>query len=199
MAVTALLDVSVLIALAWPNHVHHAAARAWFQNRRDDGWATCTLTEAGFARVSCNPSVVGHTVGPLDAIDTLANLRSLGRHTFLAAGPVGCRPARCHWIQAAGVSTDQRRRVVGRRHSARRTACDAGRGPPAAGCPPASVRPSPRFRCDEPQNPRKQRRAWGGRHDEANVTDLTGLWFQGGGEVAGRVALSCGSLVSSAR
>ena len=84
MAVTALLDVNVLIALAWPNHVHHAAARAWFQQRRDDGWATCTLTEAGFVRVSCSPSVVGHTVGPLDAIEILANLRRLGRHTFWA-------------------------------------------------------------------------------------------------------------------
>ena len=35
VAVTALLDVNVLIALAWPNHVHHAAARAWFEDRRD--------------------------------------------------------------------------------------------------------------------------------------------------------------------
>ena len=24
-----LLDVNVLIALAWPNHVHHAAAHTW--------------------------------------------------------------------------------------------------------------------------------------------------------------------------
>ena len=82
MAVTALLDVNVLIALAWPNHVHHAAATAWFQERRDDGWATCALTEAGFLRVSCNPSVVDQTVAPLDAIEILTNLRRLGTHTF---------------------------------------------------------------------------------------------------------------------
>jgi predicted nucleic acid-binding protein len=25
-----LLDVNLLIALAWPNHVHHTSARAWF-------------------------------------------------------------------------------------------------------------------------------------------------------------------------
>ena len=82
MAVTALLDVNVLIALAWPNHVHHVAARAWFAEHRDDVWATCTLTEAGFVRVSCNASVVGHTVTPLDAIEILVNLRRLGTHTF---------------------------------------------------------------------------------------------------------------------
>ena len=79
---TALLDVNVLIALAWPNHVHHAAARAWFGERRQDGWATCPLTEAGFVRVSCNPSVVRHTATPLDAIAVLERLTQLGSHTF---------------------------------------------------------------------------------------------------------------------
>ncbi len=78
----ALLDVNVLIALAWPNHVHHAAARAWFEVRRQDGWATCPLTEAGFVRVSCNPSVVRHTVTPLEAIAVLQRLSRLGSHTF---------------------------------------------------------------------------------------------------------------------
>ena len=79
---TALLDVNVLIALAWPNHVHHAAARAWFEERRGGGWATCPLTEAGFVRVSCNPSVVRHSVTPLDAIGVLGRLIQLGSHTF---------------------------------------------------------------------------------------------------------------------
>ena len=78
----ALLDVNVLIALAWPNHVHHAAARAWFETRRQEGWATCPLTEAGFVRVSCNPAVVQYTVTPLDAIAVLQRLSRLGSHTF---------------------------------------------------------------------------------------------------------------------
>ena len=79
---TALLDVNVLIALAWPNHVHHAAARAWFEEQRHKGWATCTLTEAGFVRLSCNPSVVRHSVTPLDAIAVMERLTRLGAHTF---------------------------------------------------------------------------------------------------------------------
>ncbi len=79
---TALLDVNVLVALAWPNHVHHAAARAWFEVRRDYGWATCTLTEAGFVRVSCNPRAVRHTITPLQAIAALERLTQLGSHTF---------------------------------------------------------------------------------------------------------------------
>ena len=79
---TALLDINVLIALAWPNHVHHAAARAWFEERRRDGWATCTLTEAGFIRLSCNPAVVRRTVTPLDAISVLKHLTGLASHSF---------------------------------------------------------------------------------------------------------------------
>lgn len=79
---TALLDINVLIALAWPNHVHHEAARAWFTAQRDDGWATCPLTEAGFVRVSCSPSVVRHDVAPLEAIALLGKIRRLGAHSF---------------------------------------------------------------------------------------------------------------------
>ena len=83
---TVLLDINVLIALAWPNHVHHAAARAWFEDRRDDGWATCLLTEAGFVRVSCNAAVVQHSVTPLDAITVLNRLTRLGSHVFWPLG-----------------------------------------------------------------------------------------------------------------
>ena len=79
---TALLDVNVLIALAWPNHVHHHAARAWFSRQAPHGWATCPFTEAGFVRVSCNHSVVGRVVTPLDAIDVLESLARLGAHAF---------------------------------------------------------------------------------------------------------------------
>lgn len=79
---TSLLDVNVLIALAWPNHVHHEAARAWFSQQGPHGWATCPFTEAGFVRVSCNQSVAGRAVTPLDAIAVLENLTRLGAHDF---------------------------------------------------------------------------------------------------------------------
>ena len=79
---TALLDVNVLVALAWPNHVHHAAAWEWFDPIRVQGWATCPVTEAGFVRVSCIPSAVRQTVTPLDAFTILAELLTLETHTF---------------------------------------------------------------------------------------------------------------------
>lgn len=77
-----LLDVNVLVALAWPNHVHHSAAWDWFGDHRKQGWATCILTEAGFVRVSCAPAVVRHEVTPLDALAVLGKLVELSSHTF---------------------------------------------------------------------------------------------------------------------
>lgn len=35
----ALLDVNVLLALAWPNHQHHVAAHRWFHDDGRRGWA----------------------------------------------------------------------------------------------------------------------------------------------------------------
>ncbi len=78
----ALPDVNVLVALAWPNHVHHEAAWAWFDADRDAGWATCLLTEAGFVRVSCNRAAVRHTVTAHEAIGVLDGLIRLGSHRF---------------------------------------------------------------------------------------------------------------------
>jgi len=84
VAVTRLLDVNVLIALTWPHHVHHNAARAWFAGVRGNGWATCPLTEAGFVRVSCNPSAVKRSVTVFDAMALLGRLRRLESHAFWA-------------------------------------------------------------------------------------------------------------------
>ena len=47
-----ILDVNVLVALLVPEHVHHAAAMAWFTvEAGKHGWATCAVTELGVIRV----------------------------------------------------------------------------------------------------------------------------------------------------
>jgi len=75
-----LLDVNVLVALAWPNHVHHAAAHRWFADL--DGWATTPITELGFVRVSCNAQVLSEAVRPGAALAMLGRMRRAGGHTF---------------------------------------------------------------------------------------------------------------------
>ena len=80
-----LLDINVLLALAWPNHQHHAVAEAWFLRHAKSGWATCSLTELGFVRLSSNPAYSANAVSPLDGIDLLTELREIGTHQFWKA------------------------------------------------------------------------------------------------------------------
>lgn len=83
MGVT-LLDVNVLLALAWPNHVHHEVARAWFVDQRSYGWATCPVTESGFVRISSNVKATPAAVSPAAAIELLGRLRRQPGHEFWA-------------------------------------------------------------------------------------------------------------------
>lgn len=77
---TGLLDVNVLLALAWPQHVHHATATAWFDADDELAWATTALTELGFVRVSANPAFVDEAVTPAEAVRLLVELTGHGRH-----------------------------------------------------------------------------------------------------------------------
>ena len=79
-----LLDVNVLLALAWPNHVHHSAARTWFASAQASGWQTCGVTESGFIRVSSSVRVTPDARTPAEAALLLHRLCSLAGHEFVA-------------------------------------------------------------------------------------------------------------------
>lgn len=79
-----LLDVNVLVALAWPNHVHHARARACFDGLQDCGWATCSITQAGFVRVSSNRAAIPEARTPTEATALLGRMVALPGHRFWA-------------------------------------------------------------------------------------------------------------------
>ena len=81
---TTLLDVNTLVALAWPNHVHHVAAQRWFRDRHAEGWATCPLTESGFVRVSSSPRATQESKSPAEAVLLLRRLVALDGHAFWA-------------------------------------------------------------------------------------------------------------------
>ena len=51
-----LLDLNVLIALTEPGHIHHQRAQEWLKMSGQSDWGVCPLTEAGFVRVTTNPS-----------------------------------------------------------------------------------------------------------------------------------------------
>lgn len=77
-----LLDVNVLVALAWPNHTHHDISLDWFQRNRSRGWATCPVTQAGFVRVSSNRRVVPEATTPQEALAVLRRITALPDHVF---------------------------------------------------------------------------------------------------------------------
>jgi toxin-antitoxin system PIN domain toxin len=79
-----LLDVSVLVALFDPAHLHHDAAHAWFEVKREGGWATCPLPENGFGRVLSNPACAGRRTTVADAVARMARFTASGHHTFWA-------------------------------------------------------------------------------------------------------------------
>lgn len=77
-----LLDVNLLIALAWPSHVHHALVQAWFRRNKRNGWSTCPITQTGFVRISSNPKFIDGAVTPGEAIGLLNRVTRAKEHTF---------------------------------------------------------------------------------------------------------------------
>lgn len=52
-------DINVWLALAFERHVHHEAARVWFEALQGDLCAFCRMTQQGFLRLATNPKAVG--------------------------------------------------------------------------------------------------------------------------------------------
>ena len=115
----ALLDVNTLVALAWPNHIHHEAAHRWFAEYREQpergqqaeqgdqgeqSWVTCPITESGFVRVSSNPATTPEARSPVEAIELLQRMVDQPGHVF--------------WSDDISLATDElvsRQRLVGYR------------------------------------------------------------------------------------
>ncbi len=79
-----LLDVNVLLALAWPNHQFPAAANRRLENTRTQ-WATCALAELGF--IPANPAVVGAAKTAAEVASLLAGMTADPQHRYFDALP----------------------------------------------------------------------------------------------------------------
>ncbi len=62
-----LLDANLLLALAWPTHLHHERAQSWLETHARNGWASCPFTQSAFIRLSSNPSVSPDAIAPSKA------------------------------------------------------------------------------------------------------------------------------------
>ena len=81
-----LLDVNVLIGLAWPNHQFHAVTVRTLA-ASTDRWATCALTQLGFIRLSSNPAVNPAAKSPSEAASLLEAMTGDALHVYLEALP----------------------------------------------------------------------------------------------------------------
>lgn len=77
----ALLDINVLIALLDRAHVHHRAARAWFEANIDHGWASCPITQNGCVRIMSQPAYPQSITSTL-AITRLRAATASPHHAF---------------------------------------------------------------------------------------------------------------------
>ena len=78
----ALLDVSVLVALFDPGHIHHEIAHDWLVDHRKQGWATCAITENGLVRILTSPTFTNPPHRPADIVPMLAKLRAASDHRY---------------------------------------------------------------------------------------------------------------------
>lgn len=134
----ALLDVNILIALAWPNHVHHRAAHGWFAKHHRSGWATTPITEAGFVRVSSNRSAITTATTPAIARQVLTSMTRQAGHAFWpddVALVVGTE-AEAGVIRTHRDVTDAHLIALAQRHQGRLVSFDVGLGRLLAGRDP---------------------------------------------------------------
>lgn len=78
----ALLDVNVLLALVWPNHQHHGDANRWFERESRFGWATTSITQLAFIRLSSNSKFSPFAVGPIEAARMMKRMSEHPEHQF---------------------------------------------------------------------------------------------------------------------
>jgi toxin-antitoxin system PIN domain toxin len=79
--VSHLLDVNFLVACAWESHVEHRRANRWLDATKS--FATSSVTEMGFLRVSMSPAFGASFT---DAMAALEAIVGLPRHRFLRDG-----------------------------------------------------------------------------------------------------------------
>ena len=79
---TALLDVNVLVAFLWTEHIHHERARSWLSSASERVWATCPLSELGCIRVLAGQTLTQNRFTVQSAEALLRAFISRERHEF---------------------------------------------------------------------------------------------------------------------
>jgi predicted nucleic acid-binding protein len=122
-----LLDVNVLLAWGWSDHVDHERTAAWIagmKKRKSDTLLTSAIPQLGFVRISVQWAAGRVTVS--EAGETLAGmLKSLGsRHVFLADDVSALMFP--EWCYQASLTTDAHLLQLAQTHGAKLATLDTG-------------------------------------------------------------------------
>lgn len=122
-----LLDVNVLVAWGWSDHVDHERTAAWIaaaRRRRATKLMTSAIPELGFVRVSVQRT--GGRVTVAEAAETLAGMvAALGaRHVLLADDQAARRFP--DWCASASRTTDAHLLDLAAAHGAQLATLDTG-------------------------------------------------------------------------
>lgn len=121
-----LLDVNILVAWGWADHVDHHRTVTWIIKGREEGaeLLTSAIPELGFVRVSCQRT--GGRITLKRAGETLSGmLSSLGKaHAFLADDQPADRFA--EWCRHASRTTDAHLLQLAEAHDAQLATIDRG-------------------------------------------------------------------------
>jgi hypothetical protein len=80
---SALLDISVVIALLDPDHAFHERAHAWWAAQAKSGWASCPIVENGVVRIMSHPGYSQEArFTPGDLISRLQTFATQTNHEF---------------------------------------------------------------------------------------------------------------------
>jgi uncharacterized protein len=122
-----LLDINVLLGLAYPEHVHHKRASQWLENLRNRecrscSLATCAITELGFLRIASGGSKMALSLK--HAKEELYRFKQLYRPVLLGDElPGDVLP---EWVSKSKHTTDGHLVELARRHYAVFATLDTG-------------------------------------------------------------------------
>jgi hypothetical protein len=117
--VTTLLDGNVIIALAFPDHMHASRARPWFANL-DDSFATCPITQGSLVRFLLRQ---GSDVAGAKAV--LTSFTDLPHHVFWPDS-IGYGDVRMGGVVGHGQVTDAYLAQLARANGGRLATFDEG-------------------------------------------------------------------------
>ena len=58
-------DINLWLALTFDVHLHHTAAKRWFESQTRESFAFCRFPQQGFLRLASNPKALKDSAVPL--------------------------------------------------------------------------------------------------------------------------------------